>query len=323
MNFGFFGFPSKDNPRILDIREFDTSGIYVVPNGARAIYAFAVAGGGGGGGGGRRAVGTNSFGGGSGSGGAQFIGFLPEEVVAIPGVSIQVTIGAGSAGGAAAAANDTSGSGANNGGDTSLAYKGLGGIYGQGEWHTFLYLLGGGGGAGGSNIGGNAGSVRTSLILGSLTTNVAGSSGNTNADVFYVVESPAYNAGGGGCGVNGTNNLPGVGGRIIVAAENSLYPVALYPYSEDPGLTPGATAFAGGGTDGGAAGQSANRHIFTNFSSGFGGAGGGGGATAAASNGGNGYRGGGGGGGGGARNTFAAGAGGKGGDGYVIFAALR
>jgi hypothetical protein len=323
MNFGFFGFPSKDNPRILDIREFDTSGIYVVPAGARAVYAFAVGGGGGGGGGGRRAVGTNSFGGGPGSGGAQFIGFLPEEVVAIPGVSIQVIIGAGGTAGAAATIDNSSGGTGGNGGPTSLTYKGLGGIYGQGEWHSFLSLLGGGAGFGGSNFGGSPGSTRTSLILGSLTTNVVGLSGATNAATNYAVEGPAYNAGAPGCGVNGTNNLAGVGGNLIVPAENATYPASLYLDPTGPGVTPGSIILAGGGINGGAAGQSANSHIFTNFSSGLGGGGGGGGATGAASNGGNGYRGGGGGGGGGARNTFAAGAGGRGGNGYAIFAALR
>ena len=54
MNNGFYGFPSPLSfPDIIDVKEFDSSGTYVVPPNANRVYIACVAPGTGGGGGAR------------------------------------------------------------------------------------------------------------------------------------------------------------------------------------------------------------------------------------------------------------------------------
>ena len=50
MNNGFFSFPSVADTRLLEVKQFDSSGVYVIPPNAKKIHVFSVGGGAGGGG---------------------------------------------------------------------------------------------------------------------------------------------------------------------------------------------------------------------------------------------------------------------------------
>ena len=70
MNNGIFGFPSVLGfTNLLDIKEYDTSGTYMIPTGAKRIWVMVVGSGAGGGGGARQPSGTGASGGGGGAGG--------------------------------------------------------------------------------------------------------------------------------------------------------------------------------------------------------------------------------------------------------------
>ena len=71
MNNGIFGLPSMNPSEGVDVQEFDLSGYWRKPKGAKMVWVYLV-GGGGGGGGGRGATGTGAIaaGGGGGGGGA-------------------------------------------------------------------------------------------------------------------------------------------------------------------------------------------------------------------------------------------------------------
>ena len=49
MNQGFYGFPNINDPNLLDIKEFDVSGTYRIPEGTKLIVVHAIGAGGGGG----------------------------------------------------------------------------------------------------------------------------------------------------------------------------------------------------------------------------------------------------------------------------------
>ena len=97
MNQGFFGFPSQDPNEGVNIQEFETSGFWRKPKGAKMVWVFLV--GGGGGGGGARGINSTasaaSGGGGGGGGGGGWVfypaSFLPDTV--------EIVIGAGGSGG--------------------------------------------------------------------------------------------------------------------------------------------------------------------------------------------------------------------------------
>jgi hypothetical protein len=311
MYLGFFGFPNKLDYNIIDVVQFDQSGLYVIPDNVRTILVYAVGGGGGGGGGGRRAAGTASVGGGGGSGGAQFYGFLPDAIL-VPGATIEVTIGTGGGGGAPGA-NTSNGSAGSAGGNTTLTFYG-----GEDTNFPFLSLLGGGQGFGGSSTTAIGGTARTSIWNGVSLTNFGGGAGGA-APASTSVLTTQYNGGGGGGGVN-ASNVTGAGASLIKATINTTNTSGC----SDPTVAEGLTFYGGGSINSMIPGESSRGHIFTAFSSGFGGAGGGG-ATAGtgAGDGGLGYRGGGGGGGGASRNGITAGRGGTGGNGYAIFVAIK
>ena len=109
MNLGFFGFPSQSPNEGIDIQEFDSSGFWRKPKGAKLVWVYMVAGGGGGGGGhGRVNTTSASSGGGGGSGGSGGWMFYPASL--LPDLC-EVLIGAGGNGNAGGtSANGTTGS---------------------------------------------------------------------------------------------------------------------------------------------------------------------------------------------------------------------
>jgi len=101
MNTGFFSFPASSDPTLIDIKEFDVSGVYVIPRNAKLIKILAVGSGGGGGGGGRTASGAAAGGGGGGGGGLLMHDFRADDLGGA-GTSLQIVIGAAGTGGAGA-----------------------------------------------------------------------------------------------------------------------------------------------------------------------------------------------------------------------------
>lgn len=316
MNYGFAGFPSGPDAKIISVTEFDASGYYSVPMNAQSLYIFAVGAGGGGGGGRRAATSASAGGGGGGGGGAQiYLHYLLDDVV-VPGSQLNVVIGAGGSGGAGGSADNTNGNAGTAGGDTYIKLNNRAGF--------LAYAVGGNLGSGGTTSGGAAGAARGSIyfhIYGVLHGG-AGSAGSlgtkgTNYSILSARASGLTWHGGSGGGGFTTPSSVAAGTDIIAGTSTSISfvnPILLNSSS-------GSIVMAGGTADGGV-GTSSYRHILGRLTPGIGGAGGGGGNTVGAGVGGNGYRGSGGGGGGGSKVGFAAAAGGKGGNGYVCIVAL-
>lgn len=301
MNNGFFNFPSVNDPALLDIKEFDLSSTYSIPNGTALIYIFAVGAGGGGGSGRRRALATsqNCFGGGSGAGGSvvQMV-YLRDQ---IPGNLLYIEIGAGGNGGAGRTADNLNGLSGSIGGGTSVNLDSSGN-------YKLLRAVGGTGGSGGTTLSGTAGAGRLNNQYGyHSASSTAGSGGGTSGAATS--NQVAQYFGKGGAGGGGLNTTPsyGTGGNIAISSSLLL---------GNPDYSTG-TLLAGNAVDSGTAAPSSRGYFLLPYTGGLGGPGGAGGNTVAASAGGAGWRGGGGGGGGASKDGVNSGDGGKGGDGYV------
>lgn len=319
MNLGFYGFPNS-TPDIIDIKEFDVSGSYTIPKGARFMAVLLIGGGGGGGGGRRSSAGTAAFGGGGGGGGGKVYGIVELPLWELTaGTSILVSLGAGGTAGAAAASDSTNGGAGGAGGATSLRINYV-------TNYTWAIAGGGNGGAGGTTSAGSAGSSAanmtpyggTSAMAAQVGTGGAGAA--TTKGGAVTVQHWGYNGGAGGGGVS-TGSIATEGGNIQFASSPSAL-FASFRYVGGNASTAGALI---GGANTGAPGANAYTAMDSimgwanGIGPGYGGAGGGGGTTSGG-NGGNGYRGSGGGGGGGCLNGIASsGAGGAGGNGYACF----
>lgn len=313
MNQGLYGFPNPNDPLLVDIKEFDASGTYRIPDGTKLI-TFHVIGGGAGGRSGQR-NGSGGLGGGGGGGGGTVVHtFLREQ---IRGSLLAITIGAGGIGGATTNGNYNSGT---VGGATSVTVSGAPGV---------LLLAGGGGihttiaanrNPNGVNI---FNGVPIQLASTTSTTAMRGGSSSTTTPIpIFMKAFYAKGGGGGGGSSNATTGLR-VGGDIRTPSSSGIVVNVNNPNrpNSSSAFTSGATGtmVLGGATGGVAAtrnGQSAYEDVAP-YWGGMGGAGGGA-ASNTSGNGGNGYRGGGGGGGGVCHSIGGiAGGGGNGGNGYV------
>lgn len=315
MNYGFFGFPSGPDSRIVDVAEFDASGYYSVPMKARTLLVFAVGAGGGGGSGRRATTAANAGGGGGGGGGAQvYVKYILDDTVT-PGSQLNIVIGAGGNGGASITVDNTNGSNGIAGGDTYVKANNRLGF--------LAYAQGGNLGSGGTTTGGAAGAVRGSTYyhLYGVLHGGAGSAGavgvkGTNYSILCARASGlTWHGGSGGGGFSNPSSVA-AGCDIIAGTSSTL------SFFSPIGAATSSVVMAGGTADGGN-GTSSYKHILGRLTPGIGGAGGGGSQTVAAGTGGNGYRGSGGGGGGGSKVGFSSGAGGKGGNGYVCIVAAE
>jgi len=319
MNFGFYGFPNS-TPDIIDIKEFDVSGSYTIPKGARFMAVLLIGGGGGGGGGRKSASGTNAYGGGGGGGGGKVYGIVELPLWELTaGTSILVSLGAGGTAGTGAATNDTNGGAGGAGGFSSLRINYV-------TNYTWAIAPGGSGGSGGTTTTGFAGAGGANITpYGGSSAMAAqvgtGGAGSTNAQGGAVtIQHWGYNGGAGGGGVSNLGSTQ-QGGNIQFASAPSAI-LASYRYAGGNANTAGA--LIGGGNTGapGANAYTAMDSIMgwaNGIGPGYGGAGGGGGVVSGGS-GGNGYRGSGGGGGGASQNGVTpSGAGGTGGNGYACF----
>lgn len=337
MNNGFFGFSTNQNlGTVLDIKEFDSSGTYIIPSGATRLWVMLIGAGCGGGGGRRSAINVAASGGGGGAGGTVNTAYywvdslsLASETYSGPGSSavrpgsygktLTIVLGAGGAGGAKATGDSTSGSPGGRGGDSYIQVTGSLG--------NMMYSYGGANygspfGAGGTETSGAGGTVNTvsgyPMINGiaspmASTAFSSNGSGAGNNLTYYGLHSS--NGGAGGGSISGANAGINAGGLTVNIATQ---PLILNPFWN----LSSASLKAGGITDGGTPSFEALT-TYGPYSPGLGGVGGGAGLTVAAGNGTNGYRGGGGGGGGASRNGLAAGDGGSGGNGYCVIIALR
>ena len=302
MNLGFFGFPDGVNNSILETKEFTTSGSYVVPNGAKLLYVFAISGGGGASTGVAAGSGVTSPGGYGGIGGMYTYQLVDVDSIGGPGTTINVLIGAGGTGMAGTTSTTFApGANAGNGGRTVLSVVGKGDFIHAGSENGVLsfnsYL-------GASSITSN------SCVVFSFAQSAQGQGNSAGATVSH----NSHNGGANGGAVTSLN-AANAGGSISKAATSANF---FAPAS----VAPGAVLTAGGAATG-AAGTNGTFQLNGKFSVGAGGAGGGGNTSGNGGNGGNGYRGGGGGGGGGARTPHATGAGGNGGDGYCVIMCMR
>lgn len=310
MNQGIYGFPNINDPNLIDIKEFDVSGSYRIPEGTKLIRIHAIGGGGGGGSGRRTGAGGGNAAGGGGGGSGSFVmqTFLREQIYSS---TLNIVIGAGGGGGAARTTDLTNGAGGIAGGATTISPFGLPGI--------LLYSAGGGGGAGGTNVSGGAGAGRGSLINGIFTsTLIASISGSVSVSptTFSITDVNCFSylakGGGGGGSYNLTSGTISRGSNIQVGSANSILALTYQKVFTGDIIISGNPALSAQ-TD-----NSAYEDIIPYYG-GMGGAGGASsaGTPAAATNGGKGYRGGGGGGGGGSAPGVNSGAGGVGGNGYV------
>lgn len=296
MNFGFFGFPSSHNSGTpYPTVEFDSSGSYVVPRGAKLLYIFCISGGGGGSTGIVAGAGVSTISGYGGGAGQYQYQLVDVESIGGEGTILDIFIGAGGAGMAANTSTEIiPGSAGADGGKTMIAVRGRGLLMlctsqnGAFQFTSALY-----------NQGGTFGSLLSFIVL--------AQGRQTNLTPVATNQS--------GCaqtsGNISTGNVASSGLSITKASgANMMAParVAL-----------GGTLTAGGSTTiGSMNGADGTFQNAGKFSVGSGGAGGGTNTAANGGNGGNGYRGGGGGGAGGARSTYTTGKGGDGGNGYCV-----
>ena len=328
MNNEFFGFPSSTyGSSVIEVKEFDSSGTYEIPNGAKRLWIMLIGGGGGGGSGARQGTGVSTYGGGGGAGGTQNTGYYFVNAIGSTaesnaaanagftpgswGRTLTIAIGAGGTGGASASSDTSSGNNGGAGGASTITLTGTPGF--------MMYSSGGALGSGGTTASGAAGTGQQRMQNGipRVTTYLtSGAAGNNAIGTSLTVIQYVNTGGAGGGGVSAANSAQSGGG--VQTTSTTTAPVFF-----DPRIASGSVIKSGGSS------ATATSRPFTpvtvgnmKYAPGLGGVGGGGSATTAANNGENGYRGGGGGGGGGSRNTFASGAGGNGGDGYCVIVAL-
>lgn len=302
MNQGFYNFPNPFDPNLIDIKEFDVSGSYKIPDGTKLITIHCIGAGGGGGSGRRRSGTTNASLGGGGGGGASFIihTFLREQIYSS---TLDIVIGAGGGGGAARTADNTNGAAGSAGGATTVSPFGFPGV--------LLYAAGGAAATGGTTTLGSAGAGRGAMNYGNVSGSLpSGTSSSATAQPAAITINFPWSKGGGAGG--------GVASGLLAAfrGSNVNAPTSGTLFVNNPNRAIASTVISGNTPNAAQEDNNAKEDMFPYFG-GMGGAGGGGGATVAATNGGNGYRGGGGGGGGGSSGGLNSGAGGNGGNGYV------
>lgn len=329
MNNGFYGFPQSNyGTSVIEVKEFDSSGTYQIPNGTKRLWIMLIGGGQGGGGGFRGATGgvyniSSGAGGlagtintayyfvdtlgGSSESTPSGSGSSPGSVPSAWGKLLAITIGAGGIGGAGATADNTSfGSAGSLGGYSTVTLTGYPG-----------YLMV------------SAGTSEYPIINGIYTgTNESTTTGTrTPRDFSYAYDSfgtpfilptgvvfDRNGADGGSVAVNG-DAFPGSG----IAS----YPEFSYGDTTASAISdPFRTTKLGGNTGTAVSQVSEQLSLYGPYSPGLGGVGGGASTTTAANNGTDGWRGGGGGGGGASVNGFTSGAGGNGGNGYCVIVAL-
>lgn len=326
MNQGLFGFPSAyglTDP--LSIAEYDSSGVYKIPNGAKELDILLIGAGGGGGGGGYAAAGAAAAGGGGGGGGdiikAQFSTLPIGE-----NSSLIITIGSAGLGGTYASSVSTGLHPGGVGGSSIIRSSDSSGQTSSSS--GFLITAKGGNGSPGA-AGGVAG---IQIIYGAMIT-TAGAGQTSLAGISTLLNiligsgpSILNNGGAAGSGVSTANTSAGggTGGSIALSPTNKVGLI-------DTIFIGGTTMVSGGnmGITYGGAGQN-GINFATRFSTNNFGLGGGGGASVGTTvagtrggTGGNGYRGGGGGGGGAVHGGVGvtSGAGGNGGNGYCCIVA--
>jgi hypothetical protein len=314
MNQGLYGFPNPRSGNLIEIKNFESSGTYSIPSGARYITMLVVGGGAGGGSGSRQAAGVNSFGGGTGSGGQVFYDTLCVDGYVQFGGSLIVLIGAGGDGGVSQTTNSSNGNDGSNGSATYVSFSNF-----QSITRFLAYAAGGDRGRGGTTTGGVGGAGRTATLNKVTAVNGVASPGTTSFGGGYTFDRFAGNYGASGSGVDSGNSQASTGAPILHGSPTNAYTGFFNPAF----VAYGGTLVGGGDSTNGFNGENGNARGFViggdSFMHGVGGGGGCGRSAAVAGNGGNGYRGGGGGGGGGSRNGFNSGAGGRGGNGYVCF----
>jgi hypothetical protein len=343
MNNGMYGFPNPlSNSTIIDIKEFDSSGTYVIPHGSRRLWIQLWGAGCGGGGGARQGSAVNTYGGGGGGGGSLNSAYYLVESLGISGESapgpgapsarpgawgktLTVVIGAGGTGGAGGASDTSNGSPGGRGGDSwvfvtgsRFSSNGMISAYGGANYSSPF----GGGGTTTTGAGGTPASVSVAPLINGLSsaqTSTTYSWNGTSSSVFQnassiTVYSIGNNGGAGGGGIR-NDNVAFNGGGISYFSGQTISVVS------NP-LISGVSIKTGGSANS-AAPSYLPTSFYAAYGHGFGGAGGGSGTSTNGSNGEDGWRGGGGGGGGASRNGFIAGNGGKGGDGYCLIVALR
>ena len=318
MNNGFFNFPNVSDSNLLDIKEFDSSGSYSIPQGTELIQIIAIAAGSGGGSGRVRSTG-NAFGGGGGAGGSTLIyTFLREQ---IPTSTLLVLIGAGGLGGAARSTGSAQNGAAGTAGGQTRIYVREGGVAIPGTSLSATQLNGlllsvssGTAGIGGTNLSGPGGTGRPIFSNGSFSaanqaggTSVFSSGVAGNTTVTHI-----FSRGGGSGAPNSSGAVSG--GNITISSTPSFL---------NPDL-PSGTFLQGSAADSTADAPSSVGYVLMPYMGGMGGAGGGSSVNGNLSlgGGGNGWRGGGGGGGGAnvvlvSGSVGTAGKGGNGGNGYA------
>lgn len=318
MNNGFNGFPQSNyGTSVIEVKEFDSSGTYQIPNGTKRLWIMLIGGGAGGPAGARQAAGVDSVNfvggaagvlntayyfvdtlGGSSESTPSASGSSPDSVPSAWGKLLAVTIGAGGIGGAGATADNTAtGAVGTDGGYSTVTLTGYPG---------YLMVC--------------AGHDSFPIINGVYTAN--------DPDTFNGIRTP-YEV------LDSTNTLwlpQGVvydrngqaGGSINTSTPNKGYGIGTYPTENTYSAIsdPFRVAKSGGSTGTAVSEISEQLSLYGPYSPGLGGVGGGASTTTAANNGTDGWRGGGGGGGGASVNGFTSGAGGNGGNGYCVIVAL-
>lgn len=328
MNNGFFGFSTPySGSSVIEVKEFDSSGTYIIPNGAKRLWIMLIGGGGGGGSGARLTSGTNTFGGGGGAGGTINTGYYFVNAIGAslesnsaanagftPGSwarSLVITIGAGGDAGTAITADNTNGNPGGAGNPSTVTLSGTPGF--------MMYSSGGNAGSGGTNTSGAGGVGQQMLINGipvATTYLTTGAAAQALTNGISITVAQYTNTGGAGGGGISTSNGSFAGGSINQTSATTLSAI------NNPFIVRGGTIKSGGLAASSTSQPFQPLTIAGPYTPGLGGVGGGANALSAANNGEDGYRGGGGGGGGSSRNTFNSGAGGRGGNGYCVIVAL-
>lgn len=317
MNNGFFNFPNVSDSNLLDIKEFDSSGSYSIPQGTRLIQIIAIAAGSGGGSGRVRSTGA-AFGGGGGAGGSTLIyTFLREQ---IPTSTLLVLIGAGGLGGVARSASAAQNGASGTAGGQTRIYVREGGVAIPGTSLSITELNGlllnvpsGAAGSAGTSANGTGGAGRPIFSNGSFSgLNQAIGFGSSGTVSITSTLTTVYNRG--GAAGSGNNLVALQGGSIAISSTPSFL---------NPDL-PSGTLLQGSAADSTADAPSSVGYLMMPYMGGMGGAGGGSSVNGNISlgGGGNGWRGGGGGGGGanvvaGSSPIGTSGKGGNGGNGYA------
>jgi hypothetical protein len=343
MNKGFYGFPNAySGSTIVDIKEFDSSGTYVIPDGARRLWIAIWGAGSGGGGGARQGSGVAAFGGGGGGGGMVNMAYYFVESIGLAGESyaagspndrpgsrgktLTIVIGAGGSGGNGGTTDTSNGSNGGRGGDSwvsvtgmTFSANGMISAYGGANYGSPF----GSGGTTTSGSGGAPASVSNGALINgvpsaqtSTTYSWNGTSSSATLGVTVLTVYGIGNNGGTAGGGISTANTALDGGSISYGTVTTISVVS------NPLLSTSGN-IKNGGTANGTAPAYTPIGFHAAYSHGFGGVGGGAGTSTSGANGEDGWRGSGGGGGGASRNGFTAGNGGRGGNGYCLIVALR